>query len=286
MSTTSNTSNKIAVLITGFVSVVVVSAVIGYVHLKYNLALYSFMFALFIPIGAILCGVIAASGYFLGWKIFNQKPLGGIFLNILISSILAYLVIQFVPYYLMVTDGVRVREFISFGQYLNMDLQNTSLSVTSRRGHSSGEINLSTGWSYAYTVLQIIGFMIGEFVAFIKMMETPYCENCSTYYTIFKEEEQYSNDHEGFLNALKIFFNLTSSNKYKEAVIFHSSSVGVQKPGHHDNYLKSKLTICRCSDCNGFHVHLIASQKDEEGNWKKINGSEITGFTEEILNTL
>ena len=71
------------VSISGMLSTLIVAGILGFIEIEYGQALYSFMFFFIIPIGAGLAGFAAASGYYLGVKIFNSKPVGGVLINVL-----------------------------------------------------------------------------------------------------------------------------------------------------------------------------------------------------------
>src|SRR5579872_749820 len=66
--------------------------------------IFSFMFWFIIPVGAICAGFAAASGYFFGCYFLNHRPSKGVFVNMLIVTAGAQLLVYYLQYATMKFD--------------------------------------------------------------------------------------------------------------------------------------------------------------------------------------
>ncbi len=61
----------------GFATTLLTAVILSIVEIRFDLALYSYMFWFIVPVGAMISGFAAASGYYAGARLFHQKPAGG-----------------------------------------------------------------------------------------------------------------------------------------------------------------------------------------------------------------
>jgi hypothetical protein len=173
----------------GIISSLIIGLTLGLIEVYYGYAIYSWMFWFVIPVGAFLAGFGAASGYYAGAMLFHQKPAGGVLFNMVAASLSAFFIVHYIPYYMFEVDGIRVKEALSFWQYFDIDVRNTSLSLV-RGGASTGE--LGSFWGYAYAGLQLLGFSVGGFAVFGWLSQNPYCEKCSRYLKKTGKQERFT----------------------------------------------------------------------------------------------
>lgn len=261
----------------GMLSSLLTGVTLGVIEVYFGYALYSWMFWFVIPAGAFLAGFGAASGYYAGAMLFHQKPAGGVLFNMVAASISAFFVVHYIPYYMLEVDGIRVKEAISFWQYFDIDVRNTSLSLV-RGGASTGE--LGSFWGYAYAGLQLLGFSVGGFAVFGWLSQNPYCEECSRYLTKTGKQERFTSGGEEFVEKLTKFAAFLDARQCNDAIRYHAENMGVEYSGGH--HLRSRVITRVCPGCGVNHLNFITSKQD--GNdWKDINDTEIRLFTEEPL---
>lgn len=268
---------QILVSIFGISATLLTGITLGLIQVYTGFALYSLTFWFVIPVGAILSGFAAASGYYLGAKLFHQKPSGGVLLNMVASSITAFLVVHYIPYYMLEVDGTRIKEVISFWQYLEFYIKHTSLSSL-RFGGSTGELGTFAG--YAYACLKLLGFSIGSVAVFMWLSESPYCDKCSRYLQKTGQQDRFTLGGELFVNQIKEFHLLLDNLKFNEAIHFHSGQMGVSNSSGYQ--LKSRIIIRMCSVCRINHLDFIASKLDGD-NWKDIKETAKRAIIEEQL---
>jgi len=239
-------------------------------------ALYSLTFWFVVPVGAFLAGFGAASGYYLGAILFQQKPAGGVLFNMVAASVSTFVLVYYIPYSMLVVDGVRVKDVISFWDYLDFAITHTSLSLV-RGKASTGELG-SLG--YVHAGLQLIGFSLGGVGVFGWLSQKPYCKKCSRYLKKTGLADRFWFGHEFFVKDLETFSTLLDSQKFNEAVRFHNEKMGVTEKG--DKNFRARLITSTCHTCGINHLSFVASRRHRD-DWKDITGTEIGIFTEEPL---
>lgn len=215
---------------------------------------YSWMVNGVIPAGAIISGLLAASGYFIGAKLTHSRPGAAVLIGVLVVSIAAYVAAHYFEYALMEVEGVRVADAMSFGQYWNTITSHMEMS----RAGSSSESGISLGnFGYLVAFLQVVGFAIGGLIVYGILRGADYCEKCERYFhrkgTVSKnipEEEVARAAYEGARVRL-------DADKPQEAVDFlkeyegqRSLKKGTQTVG---------ITVTECRSC-GAHRLKLSSQ--------------------------
>jgi hypothetical protein len=127
---------------------------------KLGFAFYSFTWLFVIPVGALLSGFVAASGYYFGAKVFNHRPTRLMLFNMISVAITTYFLINYLNYSLLEVKGQPVSEMVSFGKYLDIILSHQSMEFRIR-GSKLGEIGDLGNFGYVTAALQILGFAVG-----------------------------------------------------------------------------------------------------------------------------
>lgn len=267
MSNQVRTDKQLMIAAMGIGSAALTGGVLGLIEAWTGFALYSLMFWFIVPVGAFLAGFGAASGYYFGAKVFHQKPAGGIAVNMVLASISTYLFVHYIPYYLMEIDGVRVKDAISFWNYLDLDIRYTSLSF---KGQSTGELGSTFG--YIYAVIQLIGFSIGGFAVFRLLLAAPFCEKCSKYLSKTNTQERYASEGEVLSEKIQTFIEMLNGKKYVKALEFHADQMGVSESS--GNHLRTRITIHKCKTCGINHFDFETSRL-EGNNWKDITEARM-----------
>jgi len=126
-----------------------------------------------IPVGAILVGIGAGSGYgFMSW-VKGRKVSGSLLAVIVALLALAYVVAQWVEFQSMNLE----RYGVDFFKYFDL----TTRSMTFKVGHartSTGSLGLL---GYLFRLLELAGFSLGGLLVPILLRAKPYCESCLTY---------------------------------------------------------------------------------------------------------
>ena len=147
----------------------------------WDFAIYTWMYAFVLPIGAVICGFVAATGYWIGARVFNHKPSKTLLINIVLVSLTTYFAIHHFHYTHDKIQGVAIEKIVpSFPDYI----KNVTENMTYKIGRSYNEDDQGTQlgkWGWGVAVLQVLGFSFGGFSVFGLLSAVPYCDRCKKY---------------------------------------------------------------------------------------------------------
>jgi len=144
-----------------------------------GLNIFTFMLWLVVPAGAALTGFVAASGYYFGTLYFHTRPGILLFVQMVLIAGFTQWLIYYAEYLtLILDDGRRVSDFVSFANYLDVRLTQAEYRI-GRGSSSSGPIGQLGYW---VALLQFVGFLLGGVVCFIILRQKPVCDTCQKYY--------------------------------------------------------------------------------------------------------
>lgn len=108
---------------TGAATSFVTGAILVAIERSTGFSFYTLMSLGAIPLGAVVSGFVGASGFYLGARLFNHRPTKILLLNMVIISVATFFLIHYFSYYYFLTnDGKLVRVFISFVDFLRIEL--------------------------------------------------------------------------------------------------------------------------------------------------------------------
>lgn len=128
-----------------------------------------------IPVGAILVGAIASSGYALGSWLRGVKVCGALLFGIIGLQIAAYFAgqyLEFLSFDLVYEDGTSVG-FLHF-----FDVSTRSFAWNQDDGSMGAALG---AWGYGLRALEVLGFGAGSLIAPAALRGKPYCEPCAVY---------------------------------------------------------------------------------------------------------
>jgi hypothetical protein len=260
----------------GAATSIITGVTLGLIEVRVGYSLYSFTLFSVIPLGAIIAGFVAATGYYFGAKLFHQKPAGGVFANMVCASLSVFLVAHYMPYFALEVDGIRIKEIISFWQYLDLDIRTASISFMNGN-YSTGVLG---GWGYVFSGLHLLGFSVGGMCVYCWLLQNPYCDKCSRYFKHNGTQERFTSDGITLAKQTEFFTSFLDYQRYIEAISFHAKYMGVKNGSSHD--LRTKIITSVCTSCNVNHLELITSKLNGD-NWDDISGGGISLFTGEQL---
>ena len=270
----SKPNSEVIVLIWGLTGFFVLASIVGLIDYFTGFSLYGFMIFGLFPGGALVCGIIAASGYFYAAVIkYHQKPYGGIFLNTVLSTGLAFFTIYYIPYVLMEIDGKPLKSMMSFWAYLEHSIKHLELEYTSYSSGMTRKANLTETAPYAISIFQLICLALGSFSLLEWMDKQPFCKNCNRYIRISHKTERYTGDRELYNEMIRKFKKLIDERKFDEALKFHQKEMGIDEESEH-HFLRSKVKTGKCVLCGVNFLELSASSR-EGHSWKELKNKEV-----------
>lgn len=165
------------VILSGVGSSLITAGFIFLVYRETGFNLFTLTFWVIVPVGALFTGFAAASGYYLGAKLFNHKPDLIMFINIVIVAGTTQFLIYYFEYFTMVLDdGTKVKNLLDFPTYLKIMLTKAKYGLVST---SSG---VEVGYfGYVIAFVQFIAFLVGGVCVFAWLATISYCAACNKY---------------------------------------------------------------------------------------------------------
>ncbi len=128
-----------------------------------------------LPIGALIVGLVAGSGYGVASWLTGVRISRGLLAAILALQILAYIAAQYIEYRHLISiyGGEEEIGFLRF-----FDLTTRAFAWQGKDGAAGSALG---GWGYIWRILEIGGFGLGGIFAPLILKSKPYCENCQRY---------------------------------------------------------------------------------------------------------
>jgi hypothetical protein len=252
----------------GATTSVITAVILAAIGLRFNFSLYTWMFWFVIPAGAIFCGFAAASGYYFGARLFNHRPTGVLLLNMVAISIATFFLIHYLNYFFLEIDGKAVRDFISFSQFLNIEVSHTALQFRFRAAPIGEAVEIGS-LGYLYAALQVLGFAVGGVAVYFHLKSLPYCDSCSKYLAKKGVQTRYTGESEVLADAVKDIMQCLSESRFQDAIAAHAKTAGSDL-FRKELVLRSQIQIKRCKSCNQHWLRFSVSKRAKD-DWKDID---------------
>jgi hypothetical protein len=165
------------VMLGGLATSVITAILVVLVESWTNISVFTFMVWLVIPIGAIGCGFVAASGYFLAAKALHQPATRLLLVQMVIIAALTQLLIYWLEYQTIVVNGAHITSLVPFKHFLVISLTSAHLVV-----HNTIDTGMAIGdMGYWFAVVEFIGFMVGAAAVYFSLGAQLRCADCATY---------------------------------------------------------------------------------------------------------
>lgn len=154
-------------------------ALAGVWWLAHNAADFNVMnfYAWFIvPVGPLIVGLVAGSGYGLVARLAGARVGGGTLAAVVVLQLAAYVVAQYIDYQefaALYSSGAP-----SFVEYLDESTRAISFSSSRGSGGATGPLGLL---GYGIRLLEVVGFVGGAFLILSGVRGTAYCDACGRY---------------------------------------------------------------------------------------------------------
>ena len=169
-----------------------------------GLNIFTFMLWFVIPAGAIMTGLVAASGYYFGTLYFHTRPGILLFLQMVLIAGFTQGLIYYAEYLtLVLDDGRRISDYVPFANYLDIRLTQTEYRM-GRGSSSSGPIGQLGYWIAG---LQFVGFLLGGVVSFLILRQKPVCAACQKYYRPLGSVDKKFSEQDQFISYYDTIFS-------------------------------------------------------------------------------
>lgn len=177
------------VALAGLVTSILTAILVALFHAWTGFNFFTFSMWILIPVGAIGCGFVAASGYYLAAKFLHQRPTKALLVQLVAIAAFTQFLIYWLEYRTLVVEGVNVSDFVSFGRYLDISLTKTHMKLGRAAHIDTGEVG---SFGYLLAIIDFIGFIVGGVVTYFVLESHPSCQPCGKYLkTLVKKEDSF-----------------------------------------------------------------------------------------------
>lgn len=160
-----------------------------------SMNLFSFKFWVIVPVGAILTGFAAASGYYLASVWLHVRPTLLLLVQMIVVAAFAQIAIYYAEYAMLVLDdGTRIAAAMPFLSYLDFILTHQHMRV-GRAMVDTGEMG---SFGYLMYAVEFVGFIVGGVAVYGHLSQAAACPHCDVYYRTIGKRDQHFKDQEQF----------------------------------------------------------------------------------------
>ena len=232
-----------------------VVALIWFVHEKVNYPFFAQTVWFVIPIGALFCGLAAGAGFYLGIRLFNQRPSAVTYVAAGLGGLAGYLLIFGLSWWFTEFQGVKVRDVATFPQYLQVMVENQRVQF--RHG---APIDLGK-FGYARFAINLTGFALGVMAMVAIAGGKAYCAQCGRYLKNVGVQMRTSSDPEATALAIAPVIASVTAGRLQNALELHAAADDTDRKG----FVTTKITVETCTGCGMHLATLSAFCKSDDG---------------------
>lgn len=141
-----------------------------------DFSFFTLTFWVVVPVGALITGCLAATGYYFGSILANRRPGRSLLLNMVLVSGATFFLIYYIQYRSLTIDGQSVSELVSFTTFLQLVLTKAEYGLMRSSAHF--EVG---AFGYVIAALQLVAFMLGGLGSYLALSAKPFCDRCDKY---------------------------------------------------------------------------------------------------------
>lgn len=140
---------------------------------------FTFKVWFIIPVGAIVVGMLGASGAILAARYFNIFPtILDAALMVVIAAATMVLIYYLDYATLVLDDGRRASDLVDFSTFVNLVLTTSHMRIGRGAGVDTGEVGQM---GYFLALIEFVGFLVGGAATFGFIQGLPRCAECGSY---------------------------------------------------------------------------------------------------------
>ncbi|HUB26370.1 MAG TPA: hypothetical protein VL992_13150 [Tepidisphaeraceae bacterium] len=266
-------STGILVGLCGLMTCLLTGVFLWWAERRYGIVLYGWMHWYVIPLGAILSGVLGASGYYAGMWIFGHKPTAPLLVWMLTTSAATFVLVHYLSYATLQVHGRQVSRLISFPRYLQIVIENMSLRIyTNGTEAATGKLG---AFGYVIAGAQVLGFALGGFAVYRIIRSKPYCDKCLRYLSRSAAQKRFTQDPEGYRAVMDDL-----QHGETESAMRRYQQIGERRYRRRYIFL-STFEIRHCRGCRREWVNFVVRWRDSR-RWVVNEATRVRGFADEL----
>jgi hypothetical protein len=147
---------------------------------------FTFKVWVIVPVGALLVGMLAASGGILAARVFDAAPNWIDAILMVVCAAVTMWLIYYLDYAtLILDDGRKVADFVGFRDFVDLSLTKAHMRF-GKGARDFGEVGQAGYW---LAVVEFVGFLFGGGAAFALVRGMARCTSCGTYLRKIKSKQ-------------------------------------------------------------------------------------------------
>lgn len=243
-----------------------VAYALHYVSQRWDIAFFTWMILVVIPLGALLSGVVAGTGYWMGARLFHHRPTLLLLPNVFLASAGTYFAVHYFDYKEARVNGVPLAARVDFQTYMVRTIESTTLRSVkeiawTRMNRSASPVGRPALGKFGWVVAgaQILGFAVGGLFAFSSLFRAPYCDRCSKYLGHLHTREAHWGDAESMTAAFRRLADIADAGHLQRAIEFHATLGDGRLLGRR---AKLVMELSKCPECDLCCVHFLGEAKE------------------------
>ena len=142
---------------------------------------FSLFLFFIVPVGAIIVGMLATSGFYIGASILHKRADLMMFLLMMIVAAITMFLMYYIQYAMIEFEGIKLSSVMTFKEYMELNLTEMSYSI-GRRGRSGVDTGAVGSFGYIIAGVQFLGILAGAFFVYAMLGGKAGCEICGNYF--------------------------------------------------------------------------------------------------------
>lgn len=260
--------SRFITIIFGSVSCIISALLNFYIQDLTTINIFSFSIFFVIPVGAIVMGMAANSGYYFSALMTHRMLDKYDFITMVGMAAIGMLLIYYTEYYFYIIKEGLSHE-ITFLQYIALVVENSTLYVKFVKFSLFTKLGSIGGFGYLFLIIRFIGFIVGGAVVFLLLKGTDTCSKCLKYLRhkkkniIFFENKQNFDNYQMHMDSLE-----PASQEFKSGIFYpHLQLDKVQ------DSIRYTWTFKKCPSCS-FELLKGSAEIYKGKEWSAIKESE------------
>lgn len=213
-----------------------------------------------VPVGGVIAGFAAASGYYFSSIGLNVRPNVAVLVQIILASAIAQILVYYAEFrWMRFEDGTAISTVMSFSGYLNAYLQ----AVHIYGGRHFRDLGRLAGAGWWLAGIEYLGFLMGGLLVYLALKVQPVCKSCSCYLRHLASKHQHFSDSESFSIQYQTLPHLAGNAEALASLFALNASGDAQEQSH----IKLTTMLYGCSQCEGERLEQRVRIRTEKG-WR------------------
>jgi hypothetical protein len=236
-----NLAGNFGVAVCGLITSIMVAVANVAIARKTSFDLFTLSIWVIVPVGALLVGMVSASGYYVGALWLHRRATRPLLAQMVFIAAFTQALIYWLGYTTTVLDnGSKLSDLIPFTRYVDIMLT----SAHYRIGRMQADVGSVGAFGYVLAAIQFLGFLFGGLVVYAMLHAKPVCEPCNLYLrSLATKRKGYRSGEEASVYYDKLFSHPVDSEEF--AALIQSEA----KSGSHHGAFQISTALLGCPQC-------------------------------------